>query len=360
MEFFKFVAGTKPFENGVALNNIEDVMWVERYREPGEFKIKGLLSSGLRELLPLGTFISHVDTYTIMIVEDHQVKDQTEKNSTVEISGRSLETILDNRIVGAGLAINDPAVFVEYSLAAAPIASQARTLVQQHMVAGFVIDPNDEIPYISVTNAILTEGEQIARVMKRQPVYKSLVGLLELSDYGIRNIRHADGTAEFYIHKGIDRRDSVSFSWEQGELISAEYLWSSRKDKNVAYVKGRYVEEFVYTTGADKMNRRVLLVDGTDIDDYLDVTPTGAALTAIRQKMYTRGQQALRWNNEVNVSRADISNFTTNRYRLDYNVGDIVSLDANYGNLELRRVTEFTEIEDENGESGHPTFEVIP
>lgn len=362
MELFKFASTSgSPFQNGVALNNIQDVLWIERYREPGEFSIKGLLSSGLRELLPLGTFISHVDTKTIMIVEDHQIKDQAEKETTVEISGRSLETILEHRIVGAGLGFNDPVPpAVEYILPAVNIGAQAATLISQHIIAGQVTDPNDEYPYIAVVNQLPDEGEIVARPMKRQSVHKSLMGLLELSDYGIKNVRKDNGVTDFILHKGQNKSGSVSFSWSQGELASAEYLWTSRKDKNVAYVKGRYVEEFVYAAGADKANRRVLLVDGTDLDDYLDTTPTGATLTTIRQKMYTRGLQALRWNNEINVSRADVSDFTQYRYRTDYSLGDIVTLDANYGTLEVRRVVEYTEIEDENGESGHPTFEAVP
>lgn len=361
MDLFKFTSTTgSPFRHGVPLNNLESVMWIERYRQPGEFKITGLISSGLRETLPLGTFVSHSDTKTVMIVEDHSIKEDEDKEGSIEVSGRTFETILEHRIVGANLAYNDPVPpGVEYNMMVSWVGDQAHKLIIDHMLAGLVVDPGDEIPYVTVSNLIPVEGEQVGRVIKRQPVHKALVELLEIYDYGVSSVRKPDGTIQLVLHKGLDKTGLVAFSWKYGELVGSEYLWTSRKDKNVAYVKGRYVEEFVYTPGAEKLGRRVLLVDATDLDDYLDTTPSGATLTAIRQKMYVRGQQALQQNNQINVARADVSDTTQYRYRIDYNIGDIIRIDANYGAEEVRRVVEFTEIEDKDGESGHPSFETV-
>ena len=360
MDIFKFNSPSgAPFRNGEPLlTKPLSVMWIERYREPGEFKLEGPLSSGLREMLPLGTFISHFDTNEIMIVEDHTIT-EGEGDPVIAVTGRSLEVMLEDRIVGAGLGWNDPASFQEYTLVANNIGAQAVTLMGQHMLLGQVADPNDEIPYISLSNTTPAEGQVVQRVMKREDVHKSLLELLEINNYGIKNNRLLNGTAQFIIHKGVDRTAQVIFSWKYGDLTGAEYLYSRRTDKNVAYVKGRYVEEFVYAAGATKANRRVLLVDAADLDDYFDTAPTGSNRDAVRAKMYTRGEQALMWNNPTNVARADIAPISQFTFRTDYEVGDIVAIDANYGAVDVRRVTEYTEIEDENGESGHPTFDVV-
>jgi hypothetical protein len=44
------------------------------------------------------------------------------------------------------------------------------------------------------------------------------------------------------------------------------------------------------------------------------------------------------------------------QYRRDYNIGDLVSIDGNFGQTAVMRVIEYAEIEDENGNSGHPTL----
>ena len=361
MELFKFTSTSgSPFLEGEMINSAKRITWVERYREPGEFKIEAPLESGLREFLPIGTFISHVNTEEVMLVEDHNYKDDKEKGPYIAVTGRSLEIVTENRIVGANYAYGTPTPPPpEYILAAAPLGAQVATLISQHILAGQVADPNDEIPYLVVTNAIPSEGEQIERVMKRHPVHKAVLELLGLGNYGVRTIRQPDGNVRIELHKGIDRSSTVSFSWVAGEIDSSEYLLSTRKNKNTALVKGRYVEQMVYTTGANKYDRRVLLVDASDLDDYLDETPTGALLTDIRTKMTERGQREIRINNDVNIVRSDISDRTKFRYRRDYQVGDIVSIDGAFSAFDNRRVTEFTEIEDENGESGHPTLEIL-
>jgi hypothetical protein len=151
----------------------------------------------------------------------------------------------------------------------------------------------------------------------------------------------------------------VTFAWIVGELDSAEYLWSSRKRKNTAYVKGRFIEEFVYGVES-KWNRRVLLVDGSDLDDYLDNAASAAAQAAtIRAKMAARGAEALEQQNDLNMAQVEVSASNQYRYRTDYNIGDIVSVAGNYGAVTLRRVTEYTEIEDEKGETGHPTLSAL-
>jgi hypothetical protein len=60
--------------------------------------------------------------------------------------------------------------------------------------------------------------------------------------------------------------------------------------------------------------------------------------------------------NRITITRADASDITRYEYRKDYNVGDLVSLDGNFGQIAVMRVMEYVEIEDENGESGHPTL----
>lgn len=361
MEVFKFTSTTgSPFLGGEVINKAQRKTWIERYRNPGEFKLESPLSSGLREALPIGTFISHVDTKEVMIVEDHSLKDETTKQPMISITGRSLDVVIDNRIVGANYAVGTPAPPpTEYVLAAAPLGQQVATMISQHIVLGQVTDPNDEIPYLVVSNAIPSEGEQVARAVKRSSLYKAALELLEIGNYGIKTIRQPDGTVNLELHKGNDRSATVSFAWKFGELKSSEYLFSTRKNKNTALVRGRYVELMVTTAGATKFNRRVLLVEASDLDDYMDETPTGIELDMIRSKMTVRGQEAIQTNNDVNIVRADISEMTRFRYRQDFEVGDIVSIEGGWGASDNRRVTEYTEIEDENGETGHPTLEML-
>lgn len=61
---------------------------------------------------------------------------------------------------------------------------------------------------------------------------------------------------------------------------------------------------------------------------------------------------------KVTINSSDVSDNSNYRYRRDYNIGDLVTLDGNFGQKAVMRVSEYAEVEDENGESGHPTLSI--
>lgn len=366
MELFKFSnSPATDLLNGFAITGYTSAMWVERYRTPGEFEIVAPLSSGLRSELPLGTIISHVDTLELAIVENHHIEEAQDSDPIITITGRSFESYLENRIVGTNEAWDDPpAPFFEYGLIANKSWDQAVILINDH-VSG-PVDSNETLNgHIIAATSLSGTGVTPLRYLKRGSLHERLVELLAVDDLGIRMIRRNpwgvlgnDTTTYFQIHRGVDRSNKIIFSWQAGELESAEYLWSLKNLKNVALVQGRFVEEIVYT-GANNYDRRVMFVDASDIDGALTTAPTGSTLTEIRAKMYTRGEEALANQNEINIATTDIARVTQYRFRTDYDIGDIVSVDGNYGDIEKRRVVEYVEVEDEGGESGHPTLAVL-
>ena len=363
MDFFKFTPGADPtvLEQGRMIKGATSLMWVERYRDPGEFEIIAPLSSGLKEFLPAGTMVSHADTYEFMIVESHEVSEKENEDPKLKITGRSFETYLENRIVGVNQARSSSTI-AEYNLAAAYTWTQAVTLINDHIVN--TTDPNDALGNIAASTTITgTAGTNEARVISRGTVHAKLMELLAVDNLGIRTRRRNtfpggnNTQSQLSIYTGADKSSSVILSWKSGDLDSADYLFSDKKLKNSALVLGRYIYTMV-DTGPTKYDRRIAVVDGSDLDGNLSAPPTGSALTTLITKMQTRGRQALKSQSRVNLSRADISDVTKYRFRRDFDVGDLITLDANYGQIVVMRVVEYAEIEDENGESGHPTLDL--
>lgn len=372
MDFIKFNLGSdndrSHLQLGESISGYKSAMWIERYREPGEFTFEGKLSSGLKEAVPVGTLITHKDTYEVATVENHEIIETIDSDPTIKITGRGLETWLENRIVGMNQNwAAPPAVLPEYSLPADYTHNQAVKLINDHIRASTLIDDDNALLNIMAETNVFTTGESVLRVVKRGPVFQALLELLAVDDLGIRVIRANDFGVmgnniftSFMIHKGIDRSANVIFSWTSGDLDGAGYLFTNKALKNAALVTGRYVETAVVPPSTIKgLDRRWMLVDGSDIDGSLSAPPTGGALTTVRAKMVTRGQQALQDQNIVHIVRSDISPLTKFHYRKDYDVGDIVAVDGSYGEVEERRIIEYVEIEDENGESGHPTVSAL-
>lgn len=363
MKLFKFEPGSSPttLQQGRAIEGATSILWVERYREPGEFQIDSLLSSGLREFLPEGTLISKTDTYDVMVVENHQISETRDEDPVLTITGRSLETVLENRISGINATVASTTL-TDYTLAAAKTWAQAVTLINDHISTP--TDPNDDLPnLVAATLLGAAAGVSEARTIPKEPVHKSLLDILAVEDLGIRVLRvnpagfGSTTDTTFLIHRGSDVSASVGYSWKAGDLGSAEYLWSQKDLKTAALVVGRYVCRRV-STGEVNYDRRWMIVDGTDIDGNQTSVPVGGTLTNILNAMTARGNQALAAQNRINIVRSDISSQSQYRYRRDYNIGDIVAVNANFGEFGKLRVVEYVETWDQNGTTGYPTLAI--
>lgn len=363
MDLFKFAT---PFQTGSLIQDTTSTMWVERYRNNGEFQIVAPVSSGLRETLPVGSFISHIDTTEIMVVENHEINDSDEANTDIVVTGRSLETFLEQRVVGSNRTW--PAIsgetLPEYALAQNFSWHQAVKLINDHIYAPSLVDSNDALSSIQAITDILPTGGGNYRPIKRGEVYQRLLEILEISDIGIKTIRPGTWSpfapaalkTAIVVHRGEDRTKDVGFSYSSGEIARADYLWSNKRLKTSALVSGKWLETIVHG-GATGYNRRVMYVDASDLDNAYSVAPTGSERTTILANMQTRGQQALSAKNAVSIAKAEITkNATRYLYRRDFNIGDIVAVEGNYDSSTSMRVVEYVEIEDRTGETNYPTL----
>jgi hypothetical protein len=360
-----FVFQTSPgtptkLEHGEIINGIRSKMWVERYRENSEFEFIAPASSRIRDKLPIGSLISHVDTEEVMIVETHSISESKGERSDIVISGRSFETQLEQRVVGANKYFpNFP--ITDYVLAGQYTWIQAVDLIKDHIDPSIVVDPYDGLPYVAVVHDVSgVVGLALERSISRGDLYPRLLELLEVDNLGIKTIRPSGGSPNtiLSIHSGEDRSDEVMFSHDSGEIESADYLWSNKLLKNSALVTGRWVELRVDNLSEVEYKRRTMFVDAKDIDEQYDELPTDPMiLNSIYVKMEQRGQAALAAQRSIALTKAEVTQSGTRaKYRQDYDLGDLVTVHGDYHETSTRRVIEYVEIEDEQGMRSYPTL----
>jgi hypothetical protein len=362
LDLFKFEGTT--FSDGQPILGATSVQWTERYRKECEFTIVAPVSSGLKEFLPEGTFISHVDTREIMVVENHEINENKDSEIIVTITGRSLETFLENRVIGQNRAWPwvSGAALPEYILPSQVTWLQARTLIEDHILPASVVNTADGLSNVEISTDVSVSGTSEERKLARGPVFPELLKILEVDNLGIKSLRpnkYTNNNAKLIIHSGADKTLEVAFSYEEGEVESARYLWSIKALKNAALVSGKWVETMV-NGGETGFNRRVMFVNATDIDEAYEATPTGADLTSVLAQMNARGVQELARQNYLNLADVGIvKNTTRYTYRNDYELGDLVAVNGNYNANSVMRVVEFVEFEDESGYHTYPTLEAI-
>jgi len=369
VDIFKFINPVVPtkLEQGEIINGLKSKLWIERYREAGEFSLIANASTNIRNVLPIGSFISHVNSTEVMIVENHQIKEDRGKETEIVVSGRGFETYFENRIVGSDKSYPTSTGVVDYVLPANYTWIQARDLIRNHILASYITnDDDDQIPYVSVIHQLTGSGVSEERSFSRDTLYKHVLDLLKIDSLGIKVVRPgpwsplASGSPNIAvaIHVGVDRTSEIVFSYDTGEIQSADYLWSNKKLKNTAVVSGKWVETLV-TTSETKYNRRMMHIDASDIDNAYNAAPTGATLTAIIAAMQQRGIIALASQKDVALTNAEVSKDVNKEgYRTTFDVGDLITVLGDYNESTIRRISEYVEIEDETGQSGYPTLTV--
>lgn len=343
---------------GESVEGWDKVLWVERFQVPGEFKIEAKLSTGLIDFLPLGSFLSHIRSTEIMIVENHEIQQPKDQDPTVIISGRTFTSFPEHRVARDKDVLTGatPNWVTPYQLSAANSWDQVVLIIQDHMITPS--DANDDLPGVLVVDTCTGTGTSEARTVKPGQLSDRVQELLKIDDIGIKTIRGVTGSPEtvITIYQGEDRSDTVRFSWITGDLDNLEYLFSIKKNKTHAMVMGRWVQTLVADGSFNNYDRRILYVDGSDIDQRLSTYPTAGALTAVVAEMDARGKEALKQHKKKTITQVDVSENAQWQYRRDYNMGDLVSVDGDFGVSAVMRVVEHAEVQDENGTSGHPTL----
>jgi hypothetical protein len=381
---FDYVSGVPDLTKGISVaDQTKSKLWVERYREAGEFEIVAEPQSGLRTSMPIGACISHIDTDEVMIVENNIIAENAEGESELTISGRSLETVLEQRVVGQNQNwTQQPGAYyypttvgstlARQWLAAGYTYTQAVNLINGHVLTGTVINGTDAVPILQAYTSLADVVTSEERDFDRDEVYSQLVDLLAIDNLGIKVVRPGVRNplsnpnnltkAALVIHKGTDRSASVTFSHDNGDIESAEYLWSNKADKNAILVKGKWLEIMVYGTDTFYA-RRVTVLDVSFLDESFSTIPTGVTTPTRDQlyaRMYTLGKAALARMNDVAITKVEISDVKDRwTYRKDFNIGDIIAVQGNYNATANMRVTEYVEMEDESGAKSYPTLSFL-
>ena len=382
MDIFKFNSMTPP-SNGQIIEGLTSKMWIERFNEAGEFTLIAPVASGVREKLPPGTFVSHTNTREVMVVENHEINDTKGKESEIKITGRSWISILEQRIVGANQTFPTGYTTVqEYILSQSEPWYQALNLIRDHISVNHVLNVTDIIPNVTLFT-YLTVGNQASYRRygtPRKDLYVCLTELLKENNLGVKVTRPGpwapiptppapnDLILEVYV--GADRSTTgflatlggaVVFSWDAEEVVSADYLWSNKKKKTAALLTGKWVESYFDSQpSVGGYNKRVMAIDASYLDDWMQTSPSGADRDNVTNAMSTLGSAVVSTQNDVIITKAEITKEgTKNIYRDDYWVGDIVTVSGDYDVSSPMRVVEYVEIEDETGESGYPTLATL-
>jgi Siphovirus ReqiPepy6 Gp37-like protein len=350
MEVFKLNGSYLPSDT---IGKFETMIWTERYAPAGDFKIVVEDDISILSRLPEGSLISHTDTLEVMIVENHEIERNKEKKLIVTVSGRSVETFSEERTtVGSDTQLYTAGVANVESLGSTPSCHAAAYILKYKLEPG-TAPANDAVTNFRIVEEVTTHDIAMTHTVKRGSVYAQVLEFLNLSNTGLRT-RRPNGvqtTLDIVVHDGTDLTDTVVFYAQNEDLTNARYFRSIKGYKNYAQIAA-HDAALLYRTrdlGSDVtgLDRRVIYEDANDIE---------GAIGTVTAKLQSRGQQAIDDNKRTSIISASISETARPKFKLDYEVGDLVMVYGEFGAAEVMRVTEHILTVDKNGIKGYPSL----
>jgi hypothetical protein len=363
----------------------ESIIWTERYNGAGDFEIYAPVSEKLLNNVRHDYYLWSKDTSCVMIVEDVVISSDFENGARIIITGRSLESILDRRIVWAKTVLDGP------------FQTSIKKLIDDAIIAP--TDTNRRIDNFRFD--LSTDAYILAQTVEAQftgeNLYDVIVYLCDTFNIGFR-ITLDDTTNEFVfkLYYGVDRtydqvvNPYVIFSPKYENLINSNYIESTKTLKTVALVAGElydttnddteaalaviqahgstYVDvglgvvrktKTVNAPGdvAIKLGRREIFVDARDIAQ--NINGTKLTDTKYLNQLSTRGLSDLAKN--VSIQSFEGTAETTHgfMYGTHYYMGDLVQIVNEYDFEGVVRVTEVVRSHSLEGETILPTFSKI-
>lgn len=332
------------------IDGYTSIIWTERYYEAGDFVLYLPASDEVVNSMCIGRYIWSSKSDTLMIIEKQHLTKDTTNADYVTITGRSLTSILDRRIIWKQTILETNLEAAVQKLLNENIISASDT---KRRVPNFKFKASGDSRITSLKVDTQFTGTNL---------YKAIVSLCIVNGVGMR-VRHVGVNFEFQLYMGVDRtyeqteRPYVVFSEEFENLISSEYTDDIQYLKNVALVAGSDEGEDRKTTSlgdSSGLNRRELFVDARDISPEFEGVPLSDELYI--ELLKTRGAEKLEeYTRDINIT-GSIEDGRTFTFNEDYFIGDKLSLVSGYGIDSVTRVIEMIYTKDVGSESLIPTF----
>lgn len=354
------------------IDRFESLIWTDRWNSFGDFELVIHSNPNTRSMLKRGVRLGCNKSRRVMTIENVKDNDDQEGMSLLTLSGRSIESILEDRVAMDAIYTPPPSEGTHKWVLTGTPGEIARYLFKYICVDG-TLSTADKIPFLETGSlyqpGTIAEYDQSITIEIERPVslYAILVDICQAYGLGFRLFKGPDtGKLYFEVYSGNDNtaqqstRIPVVFSPQFENIHNIAELSSIENYKNTAYVFGKNGSRMVYAPNTEStisgFDRRVVIVDASDVD-----LPSGSALQTILEQ---RGQEELSKYKPFFALDGEISQNTGYRYdqllRLsstpDYNLGDLVEMRTKDDVTEQMRVTEQIFVDDIQGERAYPTL----
>lgn len=348
------------FDKDLNLINIVDnfisLIWTRKYYGPGEFELHLPLTQDNIKYLKRENILYKKGDNEAGYIETRQIDLDEEGNEVLTIKGKFLTHYTDRRINWGQLLFNGKS-----------------EVLMRKLVNDNCINPSNSVRKIPLLELGILKN--FTETIEYQNSYGNVVNELEsialTNELGYRiNFNHIDKKLIFEVYKGVNRSVNQSliapciFSRDFENILNQTYMESNNSYKNTALVagEGEGTQRVLVpiNNSISGLERYELFVDARDLQKEVD----DKVLTDIEYKntLIQRGKEKLAEYKEIKTFESKVNTRGNNVYKVDYDLGDIVTVvDKKWGVTLDTRITEIEEVYEEGKVEINPVFgNVIP
>lgn len=338
------------------IDQFQSLIWTERYGKYGDFE---LYASGTDKFLKSFTYDYYLwnkESNWLMIVEDIQVTSDFEDGNKVTVTGRSLESILDRRVLLKKTVLSGNLQEQVFALLDENISSSASA---ERKIDNFICVQNTDVAVTSLGIDVQYDSGT--------NLYDVIEDICTLKGLGFRIFLTDENQFVFTLFSGIDRSYTqlenpyILFSPKMENIINSDYVESKKTLKNVTFVEGEVKQDAprvsvtVPSSGRPTgLDRRELYTDARGVSRTIDNVEM--PLAAYQAQLATKGDSELKKNIFTKSFEAGVETTHTYVYGRDYFIGDIVQIVNEYEIESRVRISEVVRSQSITGIDIHPTF----
>ncbi len=329
------------FNIQVAEDVYESIVWNERYNSPGDIELRIPASANAVAYITMDSYIYIPLSNKMMIIEHQEPTGDADKGNSILFKGRSLESILDRRIVWQQTTVSGNVQNAIKKLITEAIISPS---VTARKISNFIFEDSTDT---NVTSKTLTEAQFTG---------DNLLDVVEAicleSKLGFEITLNSNKQFVFKLYSGTDRSKNqiavpqVEFSPNNDNIFSSKLIVDKKGYKNVTLIagEGEGLERKTQTYGTESgLARREYFTDARDISSN-EGSEDEIPLADYNNMLIERGKQKLE---ECIITReieadVDTSELAMYQFNKDYFMGDLVDNVDAYGTRSVSRVTEMT------------------
>lgn len=347
----------KEYKAVAIIDFFESIIWTDRYQKAGDFEIYAPVTTEILSYIKHDYYLWTSDSEHQMIVESMQIDADSETGNHLTVRGRSLESILDRRIVWT------------QTILSGNLQNEIERLLNEN-----IISPSDENRTISNFIFKASEDERITSLelvsvqYTGDTVYEVICALCTVFDIGFKITFDAEYNFVFELYKGLDRsydqtdNPYVIFSPNFENIVNSNYFENKETYKTITLVAGEGEGASrktlsVSVTEDTGLDRKELYTDARDISSNVD----GRTLTPAEYnaQLEQRGREKLEENKIDRSFDGQVETTQMFIYGQDFTMGDIVQIVNEYGMESKAKVTEMIRSQSGNSYDAYPSFEIL-